>query len=44
MGPRTGPGLTALPWAAASLPILALAVALFALRLEKRRDARLAMA
>lgn len=39
-----GPGLTALPWAAASLPILALAVALFALRLEKRRDARLAMA
>lgn len=39
-----GPGLTALPWAAASLPTLALAVALFALRLEKRRDARLAMA
>lgn len=39
-----GPGLIALPWAAASLPTLALAVALFALRLEKRRDARLAMA
>ncbi|MDW3711808.1 MULTISPECIES: MFS transporter [unclassified Pseudomonas] len=39
-----GPGLIALPWAAASLPILALAVALFALRLEKRRDARLAVA
>lgn len=39
-----GPGLTTLPWAAASLPILALAVALFALRLEKRRNARLAMA
>ncbi|MCU9949917.1 MFS transporter [Pseudomonas sp. PDM13] len=39
-----GPGLTALPWAAASLPLLALAVALFALRLEKRRDARVAMA